>query len=687
MTSSPMIFGKSLKIVWSPKTMAEPKKFDMTHQAIRMRAVLIGLILAGGICLLTPLNNIYHKATPLGGGHFPLAPFFIFLILALLVTFIAWLFRSKIVLTGSELLIIWIEMVIGSGIAYTGLARTFLLNVTAPIQFATAGNQWQEVFQPHLPKALIPQDHHAIEALYNGLEGGRSMNWFEVAAAIPWHAWLLPLVRWGIFVILCYLLMIFLINLISRQWIFNERLNFPLLKVPQLIGSTIDMGGFGALLRNRFLLVGIGVPVCLHLLNGLNLYFPSIPQLPTVILAGSYFPKEGLLSGFYKLKIYIYPAFIGFAFLASRQISFSFWFFFLAGGLLYGVLNMLGYSIPASELGITFGPTLTRPEEMQMLGAYGIFFLFLIWLARHHLKDVTLQSFFLAPADEVKCEWFDVRISFWGFFLGAVCLIGWFIWHGMAGTTALLVVSSFFMITLVATRIICQGGLAYFTLTAAPMDGLTTLFGSKMFAGSSGLIAAISQKVLFVDLRESLMPSLLHGKKIHHGRQPTLLLFTGLLLTLVVSITCSILAMMTLCYRFGIRGLDLEWASRTTLNVYENTYRIIVNPMPPGDWVYGFAIIGAVIMFILVFCYHRLYWWPIHPLGYLTAYSSAMRILWVSFFIGWLCNTLCMRYGGVILFRKMQFFFIGLIIGDLLMGGIWAIVGQFSYTSYMVLPD
>lgn len=46
-----------------------------------------------------------------------------------------------------------------------------------------------------------------------------------------------------------------------------------------------------------------------------------------------------------------------------------------------------------------------------------------------------------------------------------------------------------------------------------------------------------------------------------------------------------------------------------------------------------------------------------------------------------------MKYGGVTLFRKMQFFFIGLIIGDLLMGGIWAIIGQFSYTSYMVLPD
>jgi hypothetical protein len=92
-------------------------------------------------------------------------------------------------------------------------------------------------------------------------------------------------------------------------------------------------------------------------------------------------------------------------------------------------------------------------------------------------------------------------------------------------------------------------------------------------------------------------------------------------------------------------------------------------------------------MLILVVCYHRFYWWPIHPIGYLTAYSSSMRILWFSFFIGWLCNAVCMRYGGVILFKKLRFFFIGLIIGDLLMGGTWAIVGLFSDGSYQVLPN
>jgi hypothetical protein len=660
---------------------------DQAVRIIRKRAPLLGILLAVAICLLTPYNNIYLRATPLGGGHFPLAPFFIFLLLAIGISLIARIFRSSLLLTGPELLVIWIEMVIGSGIAYTGFARTFLINLTAPIHFATPGNRWEEILHPLIPPALTPTDPEAVLLLYNGLPGGRNMDWFEVVGAIPWTAWLSPLLLWGTFILLSYLVMLFLINILSRQWIHNERMNFPLLKVPEMISKAVSQGETGSFFFNRFLLTGLSIPVFLHLINGLNLYYPTIPPIPTLFLAGPYFSESGLLTGFQKLKIYIYPAFIGFAFLTSRQISFSFWFFFLAGGLLYGVLNLLGYSIPVSELGVSFGPTLARPEEMQMIGAYGVFFLFLVWLARLHLVDVCKQSFFLKPPAPGRSEWFDVRISFWGAIIGFALIIWWYIRLGMAPLTAVLVVGAFFMIMLVATRIICQGGLAYFTLTAAPTDGMIALFGAKLFAGASGLLAGISQKVLFVDLRESLMPSLLHGRHLQQNKSPALLLFSGLALTIVASMTVSIVAMMTLCYRYGIRELQLDWASQTTTAVYENIYRLVATTTTTGNWVFIFALAGALVMLVLVTCYHRLYWWPIHPIGYLTAYSSAMRILWVSFFIGWACNALCMRYGGIVLFKKLQFFFIGLIIGDFLMGGSWALVGLFTDVSYQVLPD
>ena len=492
---------------------------------------------------------------------------------------------------------------------------------------------------------------------------------------------------WGGFILLSYFVMMCMVNLLTRQALHNERMNFPLLQVPQMLADALDQHQLGKFLGNPFLLTGLMVPVLLHLLNGLHFYFPQVPQLPTLVLAGTYFPKTGLFSGFLKLKIYIYPAFIGFAFLASKQISFSFWLFYLLGALLIGLLSVLGYNIPAAALGVTFGPTLARPEETQMIGAYGVFFIFLAWLARHHFADIVRIATGRSSRRPLEAEWMTIGFSFWGTIAGMALLVAWLSYFGLSVLSALLVLGAYFMVMLVATRVICQGGIAYFTLTAAPIDGLLAFFGPKFFTHAGLLITAVAQKVLFVDLRESLMPSLFHARKVTYRAHNRPLVVAGIFLALVGGVVISFVAMLALCYRFGVRELNLDWATRTTVAVYDNIYTLVASPVTSGQWVWIFALAGAVVMLVLVLCYHRFYWWPIHPIGYLTAYSSAMRILWFSFFVGWACNALCMRYGGVRLFKRLRYFFIGLIIGDFLMGGGWALVGLFSEGSYQVLPS
>ena len=656
-------------------------------QKIRLRAIVLGSVFALLICLITPFNNAYRQATPLGGGHFPLAPFYILVWLMILTAFARMLFRGRKIISGKELLVSWALMVLLSGIAWTGLARTFFINLTAPYHFATVENRWSEVLQPLLPLSWYPQSKEAVTSLYNGLIGGRQLGWFEILKKIQWDAWLTPLLTWTIFILLCYFVMVCIVNLLSKQPLYNERMNFPLLRVPFVMEEALDRTGLGRFFANRFLIAGMTVPVCLHLLNGLSFYNPSVPQIPTLILAGNYFPKVGLLSGFFKLKIYIYPAFIGFAFLTSKQISFSFWFFFLIGTLLFGLLSVLGLNIPAVDLGVTFGPTISRPEETQMIGAYLVFFLFLAWLARFHFIDIVRKGVGFKTERDLESEWLSTRFAFWGFVLGGLAIVGWLHYFGIPFLFSFLIVFAFFMFTLVAMRIICQGGLAYFTLTAAPTDSLMAFFTPKFFTGLGILVAAVVQKVLFVDLRESLMPSLLHARRVTDQTRNNRLIFLAIVITLIVGVAISLLAMLALCYKFGVRELELDWATRTTVGVYDNIYSLVESPVAPGDWVLIFAIAGAVIMLVLVICYHRFYWWPIHPIGYLTAYSSAMRILWFSFFVGWICNALCMRYGGVKLFRKLRNFFIGLIIGDFFMAGTWAIVGLFKYSSYLALPN
>ena len=652
---------------------------------IRPRALILGILAGLMLCAATPYNNVYKQATPLAGGHFPLAPFFIILWLSLAIAGIKRFFGREL-LYGGELLCMWMLMTLVSGIAYTGLARTFFINLTAPFHFATSGNRWEAVLHPFLPKNWFPSNGPAVKQLYNGLPGGRDMSFMEIFGKIDWGAWLGPLFIWGVFIFLSYGAMLCIVNLFSRQWIHNERMNFPLLRVPQMMSEAADQESVSHFLSNRFLLLGLMIPVFLHLLNGLSFYYPRFPQIPTLILAGPYFPKYGLFSGFHKLKIFIYPAFIGLAFLTARQISLSFCFFYLAGGLLFGLFAVMGYSVPASALGTTFGPTLARPEETQMIGAYGVFFFFILWLARHHLREAFSQLFSPKAPPPSESEWLSLQSSLWGTLF---CVSGLMIWCACFGlplipSAAFIFIS--FMVMLVASRVICQGGLAYFTLTAAPIDGLIAFFGAGFF-GKAGLAgAAIMQKMLFLDLRESLMPSLFHAGQITQKLKNRRAFFVSVCLILALGAAISLIAMLTLCYKYGVRDLQPEWAVRTTQTMYDNVRELIENPVQDRHWIFTFSGVGAVVMLLLVLCYQRFYWWPLHPVGYLTAYSSAMRILWFSFLVGWMCNALCMRYGGVLLFKKLRYFFIGLIIGDFFMGGFWALIGLFSDAAYQVLP-
>jgi hypothetical protein len=118
----------------------------------------------------------------------------------------------------------------------------------------------------------------------------------------------------------------------------------------------------------------------------------------------------------------------------------------------------------------------------------------------------------------------------------------------------------------------------------------------------------------------------------------------------------------------------------------ENAQRLVDQPAGPNRWLLIYAGFGALIMFALIYCYYKLPWWPLHPLGYLAAYSAGMKILWYPFFLGWLCNHLVLHYGGTSLYNKVRYLFIGLILGDFLMGGAYAIIGLFSSQAYSVFP-
>ena len=70
----------------------------------------------------------------------------------------------------------------------------------------------------------------------------------------------------------------------------------------------------------------------------------------------------------------------------------------------------------------------------------------------------------------------------------------------------------------------------------------------------------------------------------------------------------------------------------------------------------------------------RFWWWPFHPVGYMAAMCWGLHWYYMPFFIGWAAKTLVIRYGGLRLYRQTVLLAIGLIVGDLLNSGVWAVV-------------
>ena len=50
-----------------------------------------------------------------------------------------------------------------------------------------------------------------------------------------------------------------------------------------------------------------------------------------------------------------------------------------------------------------------------------------------------------------------------------------------------------------------------------------------------------------------------------------------------------------------------------------------------------------------------------------------MNIFWLSFLIGWGVKGLLLKQGGLKAHRQMTPFFLGLILGEFMMGSVWSI--------------
>ena len=96
----------------------------------------------------------------------------------------------------------------------------------------------------------------------------------------------------------------------------------------------------------------------------------------------------------------------------------------------------------------------------------------------------------------------------------------------------------------------------------------------------------------------------------------------------------------------------------------------------PTDWVaVSFIGLGSIITTVLRFLRFRFIWWTLHPIGFaLTGSTWTIGWLWFSIFLSWLAKRILLNRGGISAYRRAAPFFMGLLLGDYLVGGSWIIV-------------
>ena len=71
----------------------------------------------------------------------------------------------------------------------------------------------------------------------------------------------------------------------------------------------------------------------------------------------------------------------------------------------------------------------------------------------------------------------------------------------------------------------------------------------------------------------------------------------------------------------------------------------------------------------------RFLWWPFHPIGYAISGSWSMNLVWMPMLIAWIAKGSILKWGGLRLYRTLLPFFLGLILGDIMMGCLWSLIG------------
>jgi len=591
---------------------------------------------------------------------FPNVIFTIFLLTA----FNALLSRfSRSALTHGELLVIYILLSIASAISNNIMLAEVIPSFGYAHWYATPENEWKEVIWKHLPDWLTVNDRDVLRGYY---EGDSSL--YNIRTI---RTWLSPVVAWSSFTFVLVFVMLCISVVLRRQWTENERLTYPTIRLP--LEMTNPKSGF---FRNRLMWMGFAVAGGICLINGLSFLYPSVPQIPIKRRSISHYFTNKPWNAMGGLHIGFYPFVIGIGFLMPLDLSFSCWSLYLFRKFQRIFISVVGLSsIPGF-------PFFKEQESGSVIGLC----IAAIWVGRGHLKRV-LMGMFRSSAVDDSDEPMRYRTAILGIIVGFIFLIVFSVRIGMSIWAALGFFVIYYAISITITRVRAELGFPVHAFEPIHANEiLPNILGSRRF-NQGGLTGFALYSWFNRAYSSHPMPHQLESFKLTDSvrgirRKP---LSAFIMLAGLLGIFSCFWAYLDIYHKHGAMSGFGDWPNLWYGN---GTYGLLARWLTyPSQINYGsasFMGVGVISVLFLAMMRLRFFWWPFHPLGYVISLSYWIHYIWLCLLISSIFKLIIAKYGGLKLYRRASYFFLGLVLGDFVIGSLWLVYGTLLNTTVYV---
>ncbi|MFC1582832.1 DUF6785 family protein, partial [Planctomycetota bacterium] len=503
---------------------------------------------------------------------------------------------------------------------------------------------------------------------------------------IPWSAWLRPLFRWGLLIVLTYVILMTFNILIFRQWAHNEKLSYPLARLPEMLaGAGVELGDTGMarravppLFRTGLFWVGFGLVSVVH---GWNLicFTGLVPGLPAIKLVFSWtaYVRGSIFEGITGAgNLDIFFTMLGLAFFIPANISRSLWMFFVLFMVQLLIMVWAGFGVSSHSFQGNWWEQLNF-RYAEGGGALMVFATVALWKCRKYL----LCGFRPAAIAELEPgERMELRASSIIFMCASVLLI-LLLWLDLGANP--IFAAFIFMIIMVITiglvRAVAEGGILGFQCFFGPFHFVRAFQGLGNWVKSMNLGSVFAPlmtyySILFLDIKAFIAPAMANCVKIRDDLRMSRVRFhIAMLCGIGIAMITSMLVYLLMAYDRGADAMNSWFCSNAPRGILGRV--VWMNTSSP-DAIYkgmGWVIFGAVIMALLIFG-RRFWFWLPHPIGLIMLVNPLMGSYWFAIFLGWLAKSVVTKYGNKDTYRKFLFFFVGVIISELLWVALYFLV-------------